>query len=399
MDDLRREVSDGRTALPAFGRVERGASGSLPWMVIDRVGAEIEPVSTFLRDLMLTDMSPLTARSYAADLLRWWRLLDLVAVSWDVATRSEVELLVGWMRSAPNRQRDRRAARSAPAGSVNARTFKPALRAGYAPATINHALSAMSSFYAFHGQFSRGPVTNPVPTTAARRARLAHRSPLGEPPVLPRAPLRQKASAASPRSVPDELWHELMAVMGCHRDLAIMALFVSSAIRASELLGMLGEHIDWGRQRVWVVSKGSRVLEPVPASPETFEHLQRYFAECGAPAQGGPVWRTMKPAGRPLTYWALRRVLQRANEGLGTNWSLHDFRHTAIDRMTSDPALTLPEVMAVTRHRRVASLTPYLRPRVDELTDKMLEHYARPRPEPVLTAGYDPDDFRTVFGA
>lgn len=56
-------------------------------------------------------------------------------------------------------------------------------------------------------------------------------------------------------------------------------------------------------------------------------------------------------------------VLQRANTVMGTNWSLHDFRHTAIDRMTADPTLTLPEVMAVTRHRRLASLAPYLRPR------------------------------------
>lgn len=176
MDGLRREVSESRT-LPGLGRVERGASGSLPWVVTGRTGDEIEPVSTFLRDLMLTDMSPLTARSSAADLLRWWRMLDILA-SWESVTRSEVEMLVGWMRCAPNRQWDRQRAGSPPAGAVNVRAFKPALRVGCAPSSINHALSMLSSVYALPRPVQVGPVTNPVPTNAARRARLAHRSPL-----------------------------------------------------------------------------------------------------------------------------------------------------------------------------------------------------------------------------
>lgn len=54
---------------------------------------------------MLTDMSPLTARSYGNDLLRWWRLLGVLEVACDHATRAEVEVLVGWLRSADNPQR------------------------------------------------------------------------------------------------------------------------------------------------------------------------------------------------------------------------------------------------------------------------------------------------------
>jgi hypothetical protein len=36
-----------------------------------------------------------------------------------------------------------------------------------------------------------------------------------------------------------------------------------------------------------------------------------------------------------LTYAALRRTLQRANARLGTNWTLHDLRHTAAMRMAA----------------------------------------------------------------
>jgi hypothetical protein len=78
--------------------------------------------------------------------------------------------------------------------------------------------------------------------------------------------------------------------------------------------------------------------------------------------------------------------------------SLHDLRHTTIDRMVSDPNLTLPEVMAASRHRRVSSMAPYLRPRIDEVFQKVHEHLAAPRPERTLTPGYDADDFTVVFG-
>jgi hypothetical protein len=52
---------------------------------------------------------------------------------------------------------------------VNLRTGKPLLRAGYAASTVNHALTVVSSFYAFHLHYGRGPVINPVPVRAERR--------------------------------------------------------------------------------------------------------------------------------------------------------------------------------------------------------------------------------------
>ena len=370
-------------------------SGVLPYVVVDQAGHEVEAISVFLRDLVLTDMSPLTMRSYGNDLLRWWRLLRAVDVLWDRATRAEVEVLVGWMRSATNPQRRR------PTGSgpvANQRTGKQPLAGGYAPATINHALSVLASFYAFHARFGQGPVQNPVPVSPGLRARLAHRSPLEEPAEFRRPPLRQKKSVVAPRSLSDEMVDELVGVLRTSRDRALVALFLSTGARASELLGVLGGQVDWAGQRLWVVSKGSRVLEPVPASPEALQHLASYFHEHGTPGAGEVIWRALHGVPRPLSYHAARRVLQRANTVLGTDWTLHDLRHTTVQRMISDPNLTLPEVMAVTRHRRVASMTPYLRPRVDEVFAKVQEHFATPRPEQTLTPGYDDDDFKVVFG-
>ena len=390
--DLLRE---GRRELPAVGAVISGEAPSLPYLVVDDTGSAVEPVSRFLRELALSDRSPLTVRSYAMDLLRWWRLLGVLEVGWDVATTDEVAVLVGWLRTAPNPQRRG----SGFPGAMNVKTGKGALASGYASSTINHALSVLSGFYAFHSHYGRGPVVNPVPPQARRRAVFAHRSPLEPVRHAPRAPLRQRTPTLAPRAIADPLWQELFDVMTCVRDRALLACYVSSGARASELLGMNAEHVDWAGQRLWVVTKGTRLLEPVPASPLAFTLLALYFEEQGAPQPGQPVWRTRRGGRRPLTYWAARRVLQRANAKLGTNWTLHDTRHTAATRMVNDPALTLPEVQTVMRHAHLATTQGYLGVNVEDLVVKMQQHYQRPpQGEPVTPVGYAAEDFTTVFG-
>jgi integrase len=233
---------------------------------------------------------------------------------------------------------------------------------------------------------------------AERRALLAHRSPIDAQLKVPRASFRQKIADRRPKAIPDPLWEELFASMTTSRDRALLAFYVSSGARASELLGLRLEHVDWAGQRIWVVSKGSRLLEPVPASPQAFIHLALYLDEAGPPAAGEPVWRTQHGESRPLTYWAMRRTLQRANDRLGTNWTLHDLRHTAATRMASDPELTLPEVQTILRHAQVTTTQPYLATDVETLFDRMQEHYRRPRVERVYPAGYDPEDVEAVFG-
>ena len=170
IEELRRGLMEGLWPVPSVGAVIAGRSVQLPFFVVDGAGGEIGPVSAFLRDLMLGDASPLTCRSYAFDLLRWHRLLWCLGSGWEKAAEADVATLVGWLRTARNPQRERALPGSAPAGSVNLKTGKPSLRAGYAPATINHALTVVHGFYSFHGRFGDGPMINPV-TRTPRSAR------------------------------------------------------------------------------------------------------------------------------------------------------------------------------------------------------------------------------------
>lgn len=186
--------------------------------------------------------------------------------------------------------------------------------------------------------------------------------------------------------------------MNHDRDRALLQLYVSSGARASELLGITLGDIDWSGQQLYVITKGTDLREPVPASPQGFLLLAAYLDQAGITAADEPVWRTRHGAEKPLTYWAMRRILQRANIKLETNWTLHDLRHTAAQRMANDPNLTLSEVRTIMRHTALATTGIYLNTRIEGLFDKLQEHYNRPRVERSFAPGYDPADIQAVFG-
>ncbi|MCC0097622.1 site-specific integrase [Streptomyces flavotricini] len=372
----------------------------MPWYaLLDADGAVVTHVVPYLRGLILDDNRPATTKSYAHDLLRWHRLLWFLGIDWDRATEAETSALVGWLRTAPNPQRRRRNPNSPQAGSVNPRTGKPYLKAGYAPSTINHCLTVVSGFYAYHRHYNRGPLINPVPESKAQRRALAHRAPDDELPQFRRARLRQRVPKTDPRSIPDGMWDEFFAALTCDRDRAAVLLYVSSGSRAGELLQVTPGDIDWAKQLIWVVTKGRDDREAVPVSPQALTVLAAYLDRIGLPAADQPVLRTRRGPDRPLTYWAMRRVIQRVNDRLGTNWTLHDLRHTAAMRMANDPNLTLAQVRVILRHNDLATTGRYLNARVEDLFDALQAHYTRPRVERTIAPGYDPDDFKAVFGA
>jgi site-specific recombinase XerC len=90
----------------------------------------------------------------------------------------------------------------------------------------------------------------------------------------------------TPRAIPDQQWDTLFTSMGCTRDRALLSCYVSSGARASELLGVELSDVDWQHGRLWVISKGTRLRQPVPVSPEALAYLAAYFDEAGLPEPG-----------------------------------------------------------------------------------------------------------------
>jgi hypothetical protein len=75
--------------VPRVGRVEETGDPSLPYQLLDRDGIEVAAVSEFLLDMLADDDSPASLRSYAYELLAWFRFLWAVDVPWDRAGRAE----------------------------------------------------------------------------------------------------------------------------------------------------------------------------------------------------------------------------------------------------------------------------------------------------------------------
>jgi len=218
---------------------------------------------------------------------------------------------------------------------------------------------------------------------------------------------RPKVPNRIPRAIPDQRFNELFGALPSNRDRALVAFWISTGVRASELLGTRQCDIDPGQQLITVVRKGTRAAQQVPASADAFVWLRLYQQELHGEIPLGrtqPVWWTLRRPRRPLTYHAAHRMFERANATLGADWTLHDLRHSAAARMARDPQLTLSDVQFVMGHAHLSTTEVYLTPTRDEVIAGVLAHHARTaeqkgKPVPAPPApGYDPQSLSMLFG-
>ena len=270
-------------------------------------------------------------------LLRWFRFLWAVGVPWDQATRVEARDFVRWVQVAGKPAAGTGVAVMTRPGFVRASrcrtavTGKPPPGPQYATATVAHGETVARTFYDFHLQAGTGPLVNPFPLARAGRAH-AHHNPMDRFGGQRAGLFRPRVAQRIPRQIPDRRFDELFAALGSHRDRALVAFWVSTGARASELLGVLAGGIDPGQQLITVIRKGSRAVQQLPASPDAFVWLRLYQQQVHGLVPAGPddpVWWTLRRPFRPLSYPAARAMFGRANEVLGANWTLHDLRHSA----------------------------------------------------------------------
>jgi integrase len=378
-----------------------------PYRLIDPDGAVVVAVAVYLRDLQAAGRSAATARSYGMDLLRWFRFLWAVGVAWDRATRVEARDFCRWMQVAGKPQRPHRRGEK-PSTVEHAR--RPSGSGAYAVSVRAHSETVLRCFYDFHRDAGSGPILNPFPLDRSRRGRRAHahHNPM-EPHRDERAGLyRPRVPRRIPRSVPDEQLNEIFARLPSHRDRALVAFYLSTGARASELLSARLCDVDPGRQLIAVVRKGSREVQQLPASTDAFVWLRLYQLEMQGAIPGGrrqPLWWTLRRPVRPLTYHAAHRMFERVNARAGTGATLHSLRHTAAYRMAEDPALPLTDVQLVLGHAHLTTTQIYLTPRQEDVIRRVLAHHgeqtrqAAARVSPTPGPSYRPETLEVLFGA
>ena len=367
--------------VPRVGAVEVGSDAWAPVRLIDGDGEPVVAVMAFLQELQAAGRSAATQRSYAMDLLRWFRFGWAIEVGWNQATRVEAREFCRWLAV---RDKPTRAASGVSRRRVvpNAVTGKPGPGPKYAASTRAHSETVLRVFYDFHRDAGTGPMVNPFPLSRERRGGRAHahHNPM-EPFRNERVGLyRPRVAQRIPRAIPDELFNRVFAELGSHRDRALVALWVSTGARAAELLGVRCGDVDPGRQLVTVIRKGTRALQQVPASPDAFVWLRLY--QCGLdPAvptgRDDQLWWTRRRPLRALTYHAARAMFGRAAAALGANWTLHDLRHTAAYRMARDPHLPLTDVQWVLGHAHLSTTQLYLTPMPGDVIAEVLAHHRR----------------------
>jgi integrase len=400
------------------GGLEQTGSLWEPYRLVAPDGRVVGPVGEYLKELQAAGRTATTQRSYGMDLLRWFRFLWAVQVPWDQATRVEARDFCRWVqiggkptvthwRRADGRPAPGRVAVAMAEHTRNRVTGKAAPGHKYAPATAAHGESVMRGFYDFHVDAGTGPMVNPFPLVRERRrSRVgAHHNPMQPHRQERVGRYRPKLVTRPPRCIPDEKFNELFAGLGSHRDRALVAFWVSTGARAAELLGAHGADVDTGQQLITVIRKGTQAMQQLPASPDAFVWLRLYQAQLHRLVPAGrddPLWWTLRRPFRQLTYHAAYRMFTRVNNTLGTNWSLHDLRHTAAYRMTRDPDMPLTDVQWVLGHAQLTTTQIYVSVPADEAIASILAHYARRSGsscEPAAEArGYRTESLDVLFG-
>jgi integrase/recombinase XerC len=392
-DDAQAQQRGESVSVAELGKVVPTAS--VPgYRILDPLDEEFAPATEWFRNLIACDRSQITVRTYANSLLIYLRFLWSVGRPWLEACERDTQEFVLWMRDA-----DKFVGAKRPPGGrpgVNRVTGKRNLGSKYSVSAINGALTAGRGFYEFHRRGDGPVLVNPFPRLNPRLN--AHHNPLEPYRRGPREAYRQKAVRRVPRAIPDAKFEALFRSLRCNRDRALLAFYVTSGARASEILGLRGGDVDWGDSLITIRAKGGEVRQ-IPVGGHALIWLRLYLLERGPAAPHEELWVTEREPRRRLGYDAFRAVVRRANDMLGSNWTLHDLRHTFAIRAL-DAGMAPHHVQEILGHASLETLTVYSKPRIE---DVLAAHRAilTPAPSdatPAEALRYAKEDLEILWG-
>ena len=315
--------------------------------------ADGDLINGYLSYLADRGFSPRTVRAYAFDLLAFARWLaaegvTLAGVSTDVMLR-----FLAWCRTAPQPGR--------PGGNVY--SIRDGRSAGYAPATINRRLAAVSGLFGYWAM--RDPAApDPLPrAAAARRAAAGERGGLLA--HLGRAKRRSGLRVREPRRLPRGLDRAetaaLLASFRTDRDRVIAGLMLLSGLRSAEVLGLAVADVDIGRGWVRVMGKGGKERR-VPLDPDVAGLIQAYLLAGRPETSSRALFVVAKGPhrGRPLTAAGLRTIFRyhRGRAGVPAGHP-HALRHS-FGTALAEAGVDLAVLQALMGHDHVDSSAAYI---------------------------------------
>jgi site-specific recombinase XerD len=298
--------------------------------------------------------SPRTVRAYAFDLLAFVRWLASESLTLEQVSTDVLLRFLAFCRGTvlPGQA----------GGNVVA--LRTGRSAGYAPATINRRLAAISGLFTFR-QMRDPDAGSPVPRSmAARRASPAQRAGLLA--HLDRRPKgRSRLRVREPRRLPRGLdQQETMTLLGSFRtdrDRAIAGLMLFSGLRSAEVLGLTVRDVDIPTGWVRVIGKGDKERR-VPLDPDVAGLIQTYLLAERPESDSPALFLVAKGPHRrqPLSPAGLRTIFRYHRDRAGVpSGHPHALRHS-FGTALAEAGVDLAVLQALLGHDHVDSSAAYI---------------------------------------
>jgi len=332
-------------------RLDRTADG---WALVGTVASQFTLANEYLNYLADRNYSPQTVRVYGFALLAFCRWLasediDLGAVNTDVLLRY---LAACRRATVPGR------------ASPNVLRMDGRRADGYAPATLNHRLAALSGLFGF--RCMRDPeASNPMPrgkeasrpSPGERNGLLAHiaRRP------RPRSALRLREPRRLPRSLESDQVVALVGSLRTWRDRAIAGLMVFCGLRSAEVLSLGVRDVDIGGRWLRVSGKGAKERR-VPLDVDVAGTIQTYLLAERPETTSSRLFVVAKgpTRGQPLTAAGLRTIFRYHRAAAGVpGGHPHALRHT-FGTALAEAGVDLAVMQALLGHAHVDTTARYI---------------------------------------
>ena len=293
--------------MPRVGRVCEVDDSLVPYRVLDGDGAEVAAVTEFLREMVGRGSPASTLRSYAFDLLRWFRFLWAVEVAWDRAGRLEArDFLCGSLRHpSPGAAAGRAARHPRRVGEPDHRqaVSGPDVGGGHAQPQRDRGPRVLRSPRRAGARAGAQPIPG-----AGQAAQCASRSDA----AVAAGPDRRVSAAGNRTEY--RARSRTSCSTSCSPSWTPTGTGPSSRCSSppvcarQELLGRVRERINVGDQTIGVIRKGTRALQWVPASPDAFVWLRRYQQQIRCPSPGWAHQSIVVDAAPPVSLVDLPRL-------------------------------------------------------------------------------------------
>jgi site-specific recombinase XerD len=323
------------------------------WVLVGSGVTAFSLVNEYLSYLADRRYSPRTVRAYTFDLLHFcrWLLADGTALD-AVSTDTLLRFLAACREAVLAGQH-----------GGNVVDLRSGRSVGYAPATVNRRMAAVSGLFNFRSM--RDPTApNPVPRgAAARRTAKAARSGMLGHLAKPRSrsQLRVREPRRLPRGLDRNETRDLLGSLRTDRDRAMAGLMLFSGLRSAEVLGLGVTDVDIGRGWVRVIGKGDKERR-VPLDPDVAGLVQSYLLAERPETDERKLFVVAKGPhrGQPLSAEGLRRIFRyhRDKAGVAAGHP-HALRHS-FGTALAEAGVDLAVMQALMGHDHVDSAAAYI---------------------------------------